>query len=463
MILPVKQTLLTAALLLIFATTSPVFAAGATGNATPPAAIIDINKAQIAGQVAQNLESASITAGLVGSFSEIPLPVEIPAIDNLINASNASMSIPAVASLVSSVGNLLTSVGVASFAMPAVATPTRQAPVTASQSSEFIDTLYPDPLSPAFPNTSSIKKEDKTKTAEELIAEFNQQAAEIAARSGFTGSSSAPAPLPPPVSLATLPVTVAPPDSQATSAAFLSTQSREIPSKIAAPLTDEPPVASEPEVPDHVISESPVEETVASPAIPLETLDSIASAGIADFAPVATMTASPVVEIIPVSWPDSEQDPEFASGSTLLAVENASRAADLPGLFEKTAPLEPFLMTAGEPIDNGVDADKNQSLTGHLVPEKQPLGRRKYLYRWVLKTDDGRRIPLKSNLKLMTEVRRENILDGLVTLNGQYTKSGQNAELRYFTVESVKAAAGQEASATTDLAKVASGTVKLPK
>ncbi|HPT48358.1 MAG TPA: hypothetical protein PLM07_20940, partial [Candidatus Rifleibacterium sp.] len=107
--------------------------------------------------------------------------------------------------------------------------------------------------------------------------------------------------------------------------------------------------------------------------------------------------------------------------------------------------------------------DKNQSLTGHLVPEKQPLGRRKYLYRWVLKTDDGRRIPLKSNLKLMTEVRRENILDGLVTLNGQYTKSGQNAELRYFTVESVKAAAGQEASATTDLAKVASGTVKLPK
>ena len=460
MILPAKQTLLTAAMLLIFATTNQVFAAGAAGIATRPAAIVDINKAQIAGQEAQNLESASITESLVGSFSEISLPVEIPAIDNLINAS---MSMPAVASLVSSVVDMISAADVASSAMPAGAKPFSQAVVTASQSSEYIDTLYPDPLSPSFPTADSIKKEDKNKTAEELIAEFNQQAAEIAARSGFTGSASVITPTSVPVLPATSPVEAASTHEQTASSTFSKPETSKTPPEIAAQLPNETPKPLEPEVPDQIISESPIEEAVASPAIPVETLDSIASASLAEFAPTTTMTSSPAEEIIPVSWPDSEQDPEFASNSTPLAVENASRAASLPGLFEKTAPLEPFLMTAGEPLEDGVDANKNQLLTGQLVPEKQPLGRRKYLYRWVLKTDDGRRIPLKSNLKLLTEVRRESMLDGRVALTGQYIKSGQNSELRYFTVESVKAVGDEQASATTDVARIASGSAKLPE
>lgn len=93
-------------------------------------------------------------------------------------------------------------------------------------------------------------------------------------------------------------------------------------------------------------------------------------------------------------------------------------------------------MTRGKPENELSDVNEIKKITGRLVPEKQPLGRRRHLYRWVLKTDDGRRIPLKSNLKLLTEVRNEKMLDGKVNLTGRFIKSGMNEELQYFVVES---------------------------
>ena len=153
--------------------------------------------------------------------------------------------------------------------------------------------------------------------------------------------------------------------------------------------------------------------------------------------PVETITEN---EIIPVQWPDSPEDPEFASGSQQLFSEKTASATsssgELPGLFEKAEALAPALMTRGKPEDELSDVNESNKITGRLVPEKQPLGRRRHLYRWVLKTDDGRRIPLKSNLKLLTEVRNEKMLDGKVNLSGHFIKSGMNQELQYFVVES---------------------------
>ncbi|PKL42971.1 MAG: hypothetical protein CVV42_20590, partial [Candidatus Riflebacteria bacterium HGW-Riflebacteria-2] len=42
----------------------------------------------------------------------------------------------------------------------------------------------------------------------------------------------------------------------------------------------------------------------------------------------------------------------------------------------------------------------------------------------------------KSNIKLLQEVRRDNILDSEVSLTGRYISSGLNDNLRYFVVES---------------------------
>lgn len=137
----------------------------------------------------------------------------------------------------------------------------------------------------------------------------------------------------------------------------------------------------------------------------------------------------------------SDEDLEAVIGDVEITLPEKPEVEELAtapeSLYEKAAAMEPVLMVKGAPVDEMSDIDSIEKISGKLVPEKKPLGRRRSVYRWVLKSADGRRIPLKSNLKLLQEVKREKLLDGFVTITGKFVQSGFSGDLRYFIVESV--------------------------
>ncbi len=531
---------------------------------------------------------ASLTRQAASIAAEIPVQ-EIPAIDNLLQIAGQSqpqinnlakpvikaitgvtpagqsakkMSEPLVSgglALKSAIDSELSRIpGVATLAavvtgaiasaiLPETAAGTTGSPVTASagvaltasatagakpkKDSEYIDTLFPDPLSPDFPSESGISEAEKNRPAKEVIDEINQKAEEIAER---TAKELGIEYIPPSVRLsktepgepeqsggstASAGEDLAPETSEiASGEAKVETEadsgSWEYPGDTRASTTAEvkKPQMARPDprgqnssaVKENEITEEPETDTapgtepaktsdrssstkpavsageaengrsartgkLPEPAEPVKPGKQIESNVTADdgtasgseniggeIALEETSPASETVvtdtenEIIPVQWPDSPEDPEFASGSQQLFSDNTASATrsggELPGLFEKAEALAPALMTRGKPEDELSDVDEIKKITGRLVPEKQPLGRRRHLYRWVLKTDDGGRIPLKSNLKLLTEVRNEKMLDGKVNLSGRFIKSGMHEELQYFVVESATFADASTAS-----------------
>lgn len=416
--------------------------------------------------------------------------------------------------------------------------------------SEYIDTLFPDPLSPDFPSESGISDAEKNRPAREVIDEINQKAEEIAERtarelgieyippserlpktepgelaasaSGELGSAT------PEVDSGETKVVTEddsgsweyPGDTRASAAAEIKKpQTDRADSKDQSnavkenEITEEPETTTAPEIKPAKTSGSTSSTKPATPGKTTEKGKPAAPAGAAEHGESAepgklpvpaekvktgkltestetveagtasgsentgekaavdeSVLASETVvtdaenEIIPVQWPDSPEDPEFATGSQQLFTEQTASATissgELPGLFEKAEALTPALMTRGKPEDDESETSEVKKITGRLVPEKQPLGRRRYLYRWVLKTDDGRRIPLKSNLKLLTQVRNEKMLDGKVNLTGRFVKSGMNEELQYFVVESATFADASTASGTTDIKTKPSGAAK---
>lgn len=134
---------------------------------------------------------------------------------------------------------------------------------------------------------------------------------------------------------------------------------------------------------------------------------------------------------VPDEIPFENDDPaldSLATATTEPAVEPVIR-------YEKTEALEPVLMLRGEPMEEAGENVEKERIRGRIVPEKRNIKRRRFMFRWVLKTDDGRRIPLKSNLQLLTLVRREDLLEGPVMLTGYFIASAINPELKYFKVE----------------------------
>lgn len=332
-------------------------------------------------------------------------------------------------------------------------TASRTASVKGKKDSEYIDTLFPDPLSPDFPSENGISETEKNRPAKEVIEEINRKAEEIAERTArelgieyvppaerlpktepgeaTASAGSELASATPDIASGEAKVATEvdsgsweyPGDAKASAAAEIkSTQTDRPDKKRQGSAVKENEITEEPETgigSENIVKEAAVEES------------SLAS---------ATAVTDTESGIVPVQWPDSPEDPEFASGSQQLFSEKTASAtsssSELPGLFEKAEALAPALMTRGKPEDELSDVNEIKKITGRLAPEKQPLGRRRHLYRWVLKTDDGQRIPLKSNLKLLTEVRNEKMLDGKVNLTGHFIKSGMNEELQYFVVES---------------------------
>lgn len=506
--LPDRQTMALAAML--FASILPVSGqpAPTSASSTIRTAAGDINTARIAGQE-ENFAASQTTE--TASMSQLPA-VEIPAIDNLLNASTGFALPESMANhlevidsqAVSSVNAREITDAAGTASMPDQLQAVAKA---ATQSSEYIDTLYPDPLSPNFPTSAAgLDKSERNKTAEEMIEEFNIRAAEIAAEtaeqldmplasmSGIATIISSAAVMPPAanvIPLASMPtgtaasaapdlVTTLPekaslasessglsqpspyPTASEVSSLVDSAKSQtslqdlkiEKPASVpAGPSENSKPAPEKADNVSQPISENEISET---PAVIPANEQTVPAGPSADF----QNTPANIEEIVPVSWPETDQDPEFASAT---AQPGNGKGSESVRLYEKSDPLEPALMTMGKPADVEDDPTKVLKISGMLVPEKHPVGRRRQLDRWVLKTDDGQRIPLKSNLKLLTEVRRENLLDGRVVLSGHYIRSGLNESLRYFAVESAVSAGKEDASGSVDIGRIASASVELNK
>lgn len=441
--LPVKQTTaLAACLIMIFGgnvaaqtgSEKPRQLASTTQEASQTVNKVDINVAQLS----EN-HTGSATVIMPASQPEIivtPVQTEIVATDNPVLLPGSVTAVIATLSAAPAVS------ASAAILTPPVVPASPSAPVnTVATTPGFIDTQFPDPMSPDFPSAAVSENGNRQQSAAEIIDEITRRADEIARKTALQTDDPSDEPDQPPVDsspavetvVEPTPATTPDPDG-ATEPAAPVTSAPETPviTRPAEPVTAsgaaaaEPPTESPPEekLPDGTTVELPVDDSIIN-EMPLDE----------EPAGVATLT-----------WPDSDIDPELSAlASQSLLVASGSEPAD--SLFEKTPSLEPALMVKGAPVDEQCDLNQTVKLSGQIVPEKQPLGRRRHLFRWVIKTEDGRRIPLKSNLKLLQEVRRENLIDGQVSLTGRFVSSGYNDDLRYFIVESAAAATGNASAA----------------
>jgi hypothetical protein len=158
-------------------------------------------------------------------------------------------------------------------------------------------------------------------------------------------------------------------------------------------------IASETEVDEHEISESPIEEIVAT-------------------------EADDISEILP---PEEVPFEEGATDSEILKVVEEPT-------FEKAENLDPVLIVDGAPEEEELE-EQTVEFSGKIIPEMHPVKRRKFFYRWVLELKDGTRIPLKSNLMLLQKVKDEEVLDGFVTVKGQFREAKTNPDLKFLKIE----------------------------
>ena len=136
---------------------------------------------------------------------------------------------------------------------------------------------------------------------------------------------------------------------------------------------------------------------------------------------------------IPEEIPFEESDENTAFDSANMA----SASVEPEKVYEKAEALEPALMMRGTIVEEVSETAQKERLRGRIVPEKHAVRRRRHMFRWVLQTDDGRRIPLKSNLRLLTFVRNEEILDGPAMVTGYFVASGMNPDLKFLNVEKI--------------------------
>ncbi len=452
--LTVKKTGL--ALLTIFCLNAPFAMWPAMAVETTEQQVIhdDINKATIAGQ------TTSSTA-TVGQSSEQPVyeSNEIVAVDNLLNLATGTVPKLATNTHVSSASashtplNLapatgsfspITDADAASESAPAAmpADTAQQKKQTDQNDAEFIDTLYPDPLSPDFPTSSGFSSAERNRPALEIIDEINSKAEDIARKTA-----------------AALGIDYVPPQARTASESVTEDTLPDAGGELSELYKDTPDGSwSDPGDSGNQDGEQMPQntDTEKSP-LPDETavIENITATDTEDIAEEDSE------EIVPIQWPDSETDPEFASATSQIPEterpaqeDEMLEAGKAKESYEKTAALEPVLMLLGKPADEQCDLNLIKKLTGRLIPEIRRLARKTHLYRWVIETDDGRRFPLKSNLKLLTEVRNEKLLDGRVNLSGQFASAGADADDFYFVVETITAASpekkGAETSPTTD-------------
>ncbi|MFZ2959996.1 MAG: hypothetical protein WA705_24205 [Candidatus Ozemobacteraceae bacterium] len=127
---------------------------------------------------------------------------------------------------------------------------------------------------------------------------------------------------------------------------------------------------------------------------------------------------------------------EFSPASAALPTEVASRS------HEDWLPL-PVQSIVGAPIAAATkaaqkDEEKSATLIGRLIPEEQPVARRRFFRRWAIETDNGNRFPLTSTLQLLTAVKQPGILDGNVRATGKWVQAVSEERLKFFNVETIR-------------------------
>ncbi|MBF0499748.1 MAG: hypothetical protein HQM09_06430 [Candidatus Riflebacteria bacterium] len=150
--------------------------------------------------------------------------------------------------------------------------------------------------------------------------------------------------------------------------------------------------------------------------------------------------------------------PKYESAPASKSSIVASSSSVATGSREDWMPL-PLRTIVGAPIAATMKAEqkeeqKSVTLLGRLIPEEQPIQRRRFFRRWAIETDNGDRFPLTSTLPLLTAVKLPGILDGQVRATGRWVQALSEKRLKFFTVESIRSVEGgaEGASGTAGIA-----------
>ncbi len=202
----------------------------------------------------------------------------------------------------------------------------------------------------------------------------------------------------------------------------------------ASPLVDD--------VPDHVITETAPEVAPASDVLEVELGD------------------------LPADAADIATDAATFSGGPPGPTRGAPRRKrkPTPPRGEKAPALDPVLLLgAAEELQALAreEAGKSVTIEGLLKIEEHPVTRRAAVRRWVLETASGTRIPLRSSLAFITELKKDGIFDQPVRLTGVWRPTPGNERLRFFAADRIEPRPEGGDGAIASGAAGASGTARL--
>lgn len=267
---------------------------------------------------------------------------------------------------------------------------------------EAVDTLYPDPLAAKFQKKSRFDDKEKGKSISQLIEEFESKAAKIASE------------------------TIIPDNieeekiEELTEEDINNQDSEDEEENENAEITEE--------TGEILYEENPSVKEYTEKDLPHDD----GSEPLPDMLPIVEQTASETEEYVPLAIFDQEK-----ASKPKKKKKSKKRKKD-GQKYEKLDPLEPMLLEDGDPSIDESETERVITIVGRIIPEMQAVSRKKQMFRWVLKQEDGNKIPLRSNIKIMQEVKKEDMFEKDLELTGHYQTSGMNASVKYFIVESVQ-------------------------
>lgn len=271
---------------------------------------------------------------------------------------------------------------------------------------EAVDTLYPDPLAAKFQKKSRFDDKEKGKSISQLIEEFESKAAKIASET-------------------IIPDNIEEEKIEELTEEDINNQDSEDEEEEEEEENENAEITEE--TGEILYEENPSVKEYTEKDLPHDD----GSEPLPDMLPIIEQTASETSEIASLELPDQEK-----AFKPQKKKSRKKRKKEEPK-YEKLEALEPMLLEDGDPTKDESEADRVIKLAGRIVPEMQAVSRRKQMFRWVLKQDDGNKIPLRSNIKIMQEVKKEDLFEKDVELTGHYQTSGMNASVKYFIVETV--------------------------
>ena len=347
------------------------------------------------------------------------------------------------------------------------------------ENEKAIDTLFPDPLSESFRQKSKFDDKEKGKSVLELINEFEQQAAKIASSTvvpEYTEDR------PPELDefgniIKPAPQDKTEVDAKLDAAAEGNATPGDAPAEIADDITDSDiPHADEASLTDTVPSDVTTGEApddsfyetdenlveLSGDQIPVDDgskpLPDMVAQGdeayVDDDEAIDEPTDKDVSTDGDAKIADAEPDDESDISDKVGKKEKKSKKKK-----DKPESLEPFLITDGNPALDQAEITRLVKLRGYIYPETHPITRRKHLFRWVIKVDDEKRIPLRSSLKILQEVNDESLFETELELMGRYQTSPLNENLKYFIVDSISKA--PQTATASDTTKIASATADI--